>query len=160
LPIWLIRLFGIGFLVLSANQKRVIALYVIVQAVLWAKNAVFFFTYGHGKVVREIRPIVPSEISVLDFVFHFLVHVIIAVLAIAFGKNLLRFDFFEILTVVAIAVLLHDVGYWLTRSHPGVIYSILDFGLDCALLLSAIFAGFILSRHKKIAALKIPFIEK
>jgi hypothetical protein len=86
-------------------------------------------------------------------------HVLIGLLALAYGRNLSAFSAGFLLPRIFFAVFIHNLFYWLTNVHPSVFYSVLDFGFDSVLLLSFVFAGFLLGKWKKLSDFKIPLLE-
>ncbi len=129
------------------RRTLIIALaYLAVQAVVWAKSLYFFSLYGHGKSAVFSLDAFPAEALQFEHFFHNGVHVAIGVVALLFGMNLKRIDCVKLLAIVFIAVGLHNVGYWLTFSHPSPIHSIVDFTRDSLLLLAFIVAGFSLKK--------------
>ncbi len=144
---------------MAQNPLRRIALaYIFLQLIIWVKSAYFFSMFGHGKVLLFSVSSFPRDALFFDFYFHALMHGLIAILAVLFGKNLPQFKLGYVLPVVFAAVALHNFAYWLTYSHPSLLYTLLDFGSDSAILLSAVFAGFILSKNVAVKKLKIPIL--
>ena len=127
---------------LSKPQERIAVYYVLLQLVIWAKSAMFFFYFGHGKVLRFSVSAFPQNILLIDSIFHTSVHVLIGMMALAFGANIEKLKAKELVVAVFAAVLLHNIGYWFTNSHPGIYYSVYDFAVDSTILLAAIIAGF------------------
>ncbi len=123
--------------------------YIAIQVAIWSKCSVFFLLFGHGKVLPFNVSAFPKSALFFDWIFHALGHFAIGVLALLYGFSLKEFRLLHIVPRVFAAVLLHNVAYWFTYSHPTVLYSAVDFGSDSAILLSAVFAGFILGKWKR-----------
>ncbi|MBI4210938.1 MAG: hypothetical protein HY544_05560 [Candidatus Diapherotrites archaeon] len=126
---------------LSHGQLRIAKAYAALQAIIWAKSAAFFAVFGHGKALPFSAASFPHGALLFDFWFHSAMHVLIGVLAILFGRNTEKFDLKMIVPVVFAAVALHNIGYWLTNSHPNIVYSVMDFVTDSVILAVAIFTG-------------------
>lgn len=129
------------------NQKeRGIAIaYMALQIVIWAKCALFFAWFGHGKSMPFSFQDFPADAIQFDFFFHNAVHFLIAALALLFGANLKKNEWQKLVAIVLAAVALHNVAYWFTATHPGIEYAAFDFARDFVLLFAFIAAGFALN---------------
>ncbi len=126
--------------------------YVSIQVIIFIKTVIFFFLFGHGisyvgqPVVANLLfvalPVFGNPVHVGDFLFHQLMHVLIAVWVLLLAKHVKKVDWFELGVLFFIATVLHNVGYWLTRAHPSWAYSFRDFGVDFV----ALFIFFIIFR--------------
>jgi len=130
----------------NRNLIRVSQAYIALQAVIWAKTAYFFFLYGHGKSMPFSLPAFTAGALEFDFFFHNGVHFAIAFLALFFGRNMKKIEWIKLVAVVLLAVVLHNVAYWLTASHPSLMYSVQDFARDSLLLLVFVVAGYVLKK--------------
>lgn len=140
--------------------RRIGAAYVALQLLIWAKCTAFFLFYGHGKAMLFSAASFPEGVLFYDWLFHELMHVSIGVLALLYGKNLSEFRVRRVLPRILLAVFIHNLFYWLTATHPSTLYSVLDFGSDSIILLSAVFAGFLLGKWDKVSKISVPLIEK
>jgi len=126
--------------------KKIGLAYIALQVIILAKCAWFFALYGFGRVDSWNAAFFPANTVFLDFVFHEAMHVGIGILALWFGKNLKRIEWIKLVVVVFVAVALHNVGYWFSSSHAGIVYSAVDFAKDSAILLAFVVVGFFLAR--------------
>ena len=126
------------------NKKlvRIALWYVLLQAIIWVKCAWFFALFGHGRAALFNLAAFSQEALVFNFWFHEAMHVGIGILALLFGKNLKRLEWVKLVAIIFVAVALHNVGYWLTKSHHSVGYSAFDFASDSVLLFAFVVAGF------------------
>ena len=129
------------------------------QLAIWLKSIAFFELYGRGKVMLFSVAAFPPEARLFDFAFHEITHVLIAIMALAFGKNIGKIGPLNFAEIILIAVVLHNFMYWLTASHPSAIYSILDFASDYVILGAFVIAGGLLARHPRIRQIKVPMLE-
>ena len=114
--------------------------YVGVNAVLFFKVVLFFFVFGHGisyygqpiylDVPFASVPVFGSLVNILDYFFHQLMHLSIAVWVFLVAKHARRIDLVSYALLFALASFLHNVGYWLTASHPSWAYSVMDYFID------------------------------
>lgn len=128
---------------LPHKQLRIAKAYLFLQIVIWVKSAFFFMNFGHGKVLLFSVKDFPPGILVVDYWFHTAMHVLIGLLALLFGRGLEKFELKKILPLIFVAVALHNVGYWLTNSHPNLIYSVTDFVTDSIILTLAVWVGYL-----------------
>ena len=142
------------------NLRRISIAYIAVQALIWVKSFAFYVVYGFGKVTPHNWAFFPKSVLSPDLIFHTLGHISIGVLALLYGKNLKEFKASKVIPAVFVAVFLHNVAYWLTNSHPSNFYSVIDFGLDAAMLLSFVALGFVLSKWRAFAKIRVPLLEK
>ncbi|VVC00106.1 Uncharacterised protein [uncultured archaeon] len=141
-------------------QKRIAKAYAGLQFIIWAKSVAFFALYGHGKVMIFSSQAFPPEARLFDFIFHETCHVLIGIMALAYGKNMGNPRALEFVATIFAAVALHNAMYWLTASHPNLLYSAKDFAGDFIILGAFVVAGAMLARNEKIRAVKLPFLEK
>ncbi len=134
-----------------ANKKleKIAAGYVALQAVIWVKAAAFFSIFGHGKVFRFTRDLFTQDAIFFDYWFHEAMHVSIGALALAFGFMLEELEWKKFTGFVGVAVVLHNIGYWLTASHPGIEFSAIDYGKDAILLAVFVLAGYAIGKIAK-----------
>jgi len=126
--------------VVFVNNTKIMEIYLLVQAIIWAKCLVFFQWFGSG-TIRFFNAYKFSAWAVqFDFLFHQSMHVAIAILAIGFGLTLKKTGFPRLLALVFVAVALHNVAYWLT-SFASFRYHFEDFFFDCTLLLLFVLLG-------------------
>ncbi|HLC93297.1 MAG TPA: hypothetical protein VJH23_06345 [archaeon] len=131
---------------LAAKLSKTELSYISLQIIIWAKCAIFFLLFGHGAVGVFNSGSFPQQAILLDYAFHTLAHIAIAILALVYGFLMKGFDILRLSKIVFIAVFLHNLGYWLTFSHPSALYSIADFGRDFLVLFIVIAAGFVLGK--------------
>ncbi len=138
----------------NQKERRVAIAYMALQVVIWAKCALFFAWFGHGKSMQFSLQDFPADAIQFDFFFHNGVHVLIGGLALLFGASLQKIELRKLAAVVlaaaklaaivAAAVALHNVAYWFTATHLGIEYTLFDFARDFVLLFAAVAAGFLL----------------
>ncbi len=128
------------------NQKtrRIAIAYMALQVVIWAKSALFFAWFGHGKSMQFSFNDFPEGAIVFDFFFHNAVHFLIAGLALLFGASLKKIEWQKLVAIVLAAVALHNVAYWFTATMPSIEYTLFDFTRDSVMLFAFVAAGFIL----------------
>ncbi|MDP2973561.1 MAG: hypothetical protein Q8N60_00780 [Candidatus Diapherotrites archaeon] len=132
----------------NKQNKKIAALYVALQGIIWAKTIVFFQLYGFGKAGNFNRVFFPQDAILFNFVFHETMHVAIGVLALLFGANMQKIELGKLTVVVFAAVSLHNVSYWFTKSHPSALLSLFDFASDYLILTAFVLVGFALNRAK------------
>lgn len=114
--------------------------YVTVQAVLFVKVVLFYFLFGHG-IAAFRKPIVISLplfsvpvfgnlYIVWEFFFHQLIHIFILFWVLLLAKHVVKTNWLDLGKLFFAAVVLHNVGYWFTFSHPSWVYSARDFATD------------------------------
>lgn len=131
---------------LGKRNMKIALAYAALQAVIWAKSAFFFAWFGHGKALQFSRTAFPPGALLFDYYFHETMHVLVAILALLFGAGIQRIRWRRLAAVVAVAVVLHDAAYWLTASHPSLLYSAQDFATDSVLLAAFIIAGYAIKK--------------
>lgn len=114
--------------------------YVTVQALILVKVLVFFFLFGHGTAAFGQRfvlnlpligvPVFSSPIIVWEFFFHQLMHVFILFWVVLLAKHMVKVNWLELGKLFFVAVIMHNVGYWLTFTHESLLYSLKDFATD------------------------------
>ena len=114
--------------------------YVTIQALILVKVIVFFFLFGHGTAafgqpfVLSLPligvPVFSSPIIVWEFFFHQLMHIFILFWVLLLAKHVVKVNWLEIGKLFFVAVVLHNVGYWITASHPSILFSVHDFATD------------------------------
>src|SRR5690606_773805 len=75
-------------------------------------------------------PVFGNLIHVWDYFFHQIMHVSIAVWVFLYAKHVKKIILHEMILLFLIAVVLHNIGYWLTRSHTSWAFSARDFLVD------------------------------
>lgn len=146
--------------------------YVSIQVLIWIKTIIFFLVLGAGISYRG-QPVLISLpfialpeyhnniLFLLDFLFHQLMHVAIALWVFALAKHMKVFKPWAIAKLFAVAVLLHNISYWLTRSHVSLEYSLKDIFTDYIALWMFLFLFMMLLRHYPVLQhIHIPFLEK
>ena len=112
--------------------------YILIQVVIWIKVAIFYSLYGHGIVLGSFAPFSnPSLLAVFpfnfDWAFHQIMHLLIFFALFLFARQVKKPDNLQLAAFFAVAVVLHNVGYWLTAVFSGLsplIFDALgDFGL-------------------------------
>lgn len=146
--------------------------YVSVQALIWIKTIILFLWIGMGVSYRG-QPLLLSIpfvalpyyqsnlLFLVDFLFHQLMHVAIALWVFLLAKHMKEFKPFSIAKLFVVAVFLHNISYWLTRSHVSLAYSLKDVLTDyLALWMFLFFFMFVLRFFPQLRKWHIPFIEK
>jgi len=72
----------------NRKERRIAIAYMALQVVLWAKCALFFAWFGHGKSMPFSFQDFPADAIQFDFFFHNAVHFLIAGLALLFGASM------------------------------------------------------------------------
>ena len=114
--------------------------YVTIQAFIFIKVVVFFFLFGRGisyvgqplilNVPFAAVPLFGNLYQVWEFFFHQLMHILILFWVLLLAKHMIKVKWLELGKLFFIAVVLHNVGYWFTYSHPSLLYSLHDFAVD------------------------------
>ena len=114
--------------------------YVTVQAVIFVKVVAFFSIFGHGiSYVGQplilsapfiALPLFGNNYQVWEFFFHQIMHVFILFWTLLLAKHVVKVNWLQLGKLFFIAVVLHNVGYWFTSSHPSVLYSLHDAATD------------------------------
>lgn len=139
-------------------HKRVFAFYLLIQIIIWVKVYFFFQWFGHGQVAVLGLPLL-REILIADLVFHQIMHVLIAVAAFVFGKQLHDIKEIKLGVIVFVAVALHNAGYWFTGVYASPYAVASDFLNDFALLYSFIvMSHYFAKKHLFLKKLKFPLI--
>lgn len=146
--------------------------YVLIQATIWIKTIVFFLVLGVGISYRS-QPVLiqlpfialpyfqDNIFFLLDFLFHQLMHVAIALWVFLLAKHLKEFKPFSLAKLFFVAVVLHNISYWFTRSHASLEYSLKDFVQDYIALWMFLFFFMLLLRYfPRLQKIRIPFFEK
>ena len=131
---------------LKGKLRKIAAVYIALQVVIWVKSFAFFSLYGFGRVARFNRQFFSQDVILFDFLFHEAMHIGIGLLALWFGKNLKKLELLKLFAIVFIAVFLHNLAYWLTKSHKDILYSATDFASDSLILLAVIVVGYALGK--------------
>ncbi len=126
---------------IKKGRERLALAYLALQAIIWAKSALFYILYGHGKVLPFSEAAFPADAIAFDWWFHLAGHAAIGLLAFAFGWKAEKIKWKGFAAVIFAAVALHNFAYWLTASHPGTVYSVIDFASDSAILAIFVLAG-------------------
>ena len=129
--------------------KRIAVVYVAVQVVIWAKAAWFFMAFGYGSVSPYNIIFFPPEMVTFSNVFHEAMHVAIGILALLFGKNLVKIEWPKFLATLAVAVTIHNVAYWFTKAHLSFSFSVMDFFADAIVLSAFVLLAFSLKKWIK-----------
>lgn len=116
--------------------------YVAIQMLIFVKVVLFFIFFGHGisyftqplalNIPFVAMPVFGNLIMVWEFLFHQIMHVLIAFWVLLFVKHMKRFNAWETAKLFFIATILHNVGYWFTATHPSWLFSARDFLTDFA----------------------------
>ncbi len=121
--------------------KKHALLYIGIQVVLWAKVALFFYLYGKGVLLQVIEPfytfapilmpgIFASPLLVADWAFHQLIHLSLAVMIFLFARRAPAPKIVQVIPIVLVADILHNVGYWFTNTFATTLDLVVDFGED------------------------------
>jgi len=118
--------------------------YVTIQSLIWVKVLVFFFLFGHGvsyvgqplvlAVPFAAVPVFANLYQVWEFFFHQLMHIFILFWVLLLAKHVVKVNWLELGKLFLVAVVLHNVGYWLTASHPTFVFTLQDFATDLVAL--------------------------
>lgn len=136
-------------LLTSLNTKDLAFFYFLTQQIIWIKSIWFYSLFGFGKVLHHSIAFFPEWAVMFDFLFHSAAHIIIGITALMYGYKLKILKATNLTLVVISAVLLHNFFYYLTYSHPDIYYSIKDFVIDSIILMTTIFAGFLIHKLKQ-----------
>jgi len=139
---------------------RIFFFYLLVQIVIWIKAALFFQWFGAGQVSLSNQHLFPSQALLPDWVFHEAMHVLIAVAAFSFGRKLDKINYMKLFLIVLIAVVLHNIGYWLTNVFNTFYGLILDFAMDTIVLFAFIIASnYLAKKYSFFRNLRIPLLH-
>ncbi|MEK6901962.1 MAG: hypothetical protein AABX02_00035, partial [archaeon] len=123
-----------------ATFRRDWMLYVAIQLVIFIKVVLFFIffakgvSYGGQPLAVDLpfvaMPVFGNLFHIWEYLFHQIMHVLIAFWVILLVKHTKKFDVKQTAKLFVIATILHNVGYWVTGSHPSWLYSLRDFATD------------------------------
>ncbi|MDP3742124.1 MAG: hypothetical protein Q8R15_02300 [Candidatus Micrarchaeota archaeon] len=144
----------------KALFKKHVWFYVAIQVVLWAKVTLFYFLYGQGILLRLIEPaytlapllmpqVFTSGLLILDWLFHNLVHLALGVSIFLFARRVKKINLTELLLMILVADVLHNVGYWFTNSFTSLLSMGLDFVDDFVLMMLFFYLCYFLSKRYK-----------
>lgn len=151
--------------------RRDFTFYVGIQVLIWIKVLLAFYFIGKGITYSGLPLVVQLPFvgvpafqfvyQIPEYVFHQVMHLCILLWVFLLAKHVQKINMHEIAVLFFIATVLHNVGYWLTKAHPSLLFSVKDFITDY-LALWVFLAGFLLllrifPRLKKII---IPLVEK
>jgi hypothetical protein len=114
--------------------------YVTIQALIFVKVVAFFSLFGHGvsyyglPLVLDVPfaavPLFGNLFHVWEFFFHQIMHVLILFWTLLLAKHIVKVNWATLGKLFFVAVVLHNVGYWFTASHPSLLFSAKDFVTD------------------------------
>lgn len=144
--------------------------YVSIQVVIWIKVLATFLAFGMGIAYSAqpvlihlpfvFVPVFQNSFQVWEWLFHQVMHFGIALWVFLLAKHVQKIKFFEIATLFLVAVVLHNIGYWLTFSHPSLAYSANDFLFDfIALWGFFIFFTIVMRSIPFVKRVRVPFLE-
>lgn len=144
--------------------------YVGIQVLLLAKVLIFFLFFGKGisytgqpvwlNIPFIAVPVFGNIVHVAEYVFHQFVHVAIFFWVFALARELKDVRWGKMILLYLVAVTLHNVGYWLTASHPSLLYSMRDFATDFIALWGFFFLSRWAFRHLPVLKkMRIPLLE-
>ncbi len=118
--------------------------YVSIQLIIFIKVLIFFYLFGNGvsyssqplaiNIPFAAVPVFGNLFHVWEYLFHQLMHVLIAFWALLMAKHVKKINVKQTIMLFGLATILHNVGYWLTYSHPSLAFSANDFMTDFAAL--------------------------
>ncbi len=145
--------------------------YVTIQVLIFFKTIVFYFFFGKGisyagqpllfAAPFVSVPVFLNAIQLWEFFFHQIMHILILFWTLLLAKHTVKVNWLELGKLFFVAVVLHNVGYWFTNTHPSLNFSIRDFATDFIALV-LFFALFRLA-FKRVPALKkwtIPLFDE
>ncbi|MEM4257468.1 MAG: hypothetical protein QXD98_03850, partial [Candidatus Diapherotrites archaeon] len=82
-------------------DKRSLAInYLGIQIIIWLKSLYYYSLFGFGKVLPHSKKFFPDWAITLDTIFHFTGHVIIGIIAIAYGYKIKKFKLNNIIPTI------------------------------------------------------------
>jgi hypothetical protein len=149
---------------------RDFAFYLAIQILIWFKVVVTFFFFGKGisyfglpiavHIPFSSIPYFANAYQVWEWGFHFLMHFFIAAWVFLLVKHLKKTVLHELIFLGGLAVFLHNVAYWFTRSHASWRFSVWDLLVDySALALFFILFWIVLRVFPSLQKMKIPYLE-
>jgi len=149
---------------------RDFAFYLSIQIVIWFKVILTFFLFGKGISFSGLPIAVHLPFSsifvfqnvyqVWEWGFHFLMHFFIAVWVFLLVKHVQKIVLHELIFLGGLAVFLHNVAYWFTRSHMSWRFSVWDILADFFSLVFFFVLFMILFRvFPSLRKKKIPYLE-
>jgi len=114
--------------------------YTVIQIVIWIKVAIFYSLYGHGYFVAgPFAPFIAPQLLtapflLFDYVFHQIMHLLIFLALLLFARRIEKPNNLQLAVFFAVAVFLHNVGYWLTNVFDTLPALFADAALDFAAL--------------------------
>ncbi len=116
------------------------AFYALIQVIIWIKVAIFFSLYGHGYFVAgTFAPFIAPQLFTVphllfDYIFHQVMHLLIFVALLLFARRIKQPNNLQLAVFFAVAVFLHNVGYWFTNVFDTLPALLADAALDFAAL--------------------------
>ena len=173
---FLISIWFFGFMKLVFGTPRDIfrrnfLFYSSIQLIILFKVIIFFAWFGSGisyaglPVYLDVPfasiPFFENNVQIWEYVFHQLMHVLIAVWVFLLAKNMKVFDAGSVAALFFIAVVMHNIGYWVTATHSSWLFSVNDFITDFVSLWVFFIAFHLLFRVSPAARKwSVPFLEE
>ena len=134
--------------------------YFLLQVAIWIKSFVFLERYGVGQVAGRGLTTVAQHTILADILFHQGMHVLIAIAAFTFGRDLFQIDDRKLIILVIIAVFLHNVAYWLTGVFHSPVAAFFDLVQDGVTLFAFLVASkYLTNKHPFFKNLRFPIID-
>lgn len=138
--------------------KKHALFFVLIQFAIWFKVVVFYVFFGKG--VLYPAPFLPPAffvylekainsgiLGVIDFGFHTLMHLLIALIVLLFSFNAKKLPFTPLLFLAITGSVLHNIGYWFTNVFSSPSQLALDFVSDALFLVFFVYFFSFLARH-------------
>lgn len=150
--------------------RRDFTWFVFIQVLIWIKVVFAFFLFGVGITYSGLPVLISVPFAYLpafaysfqwgEWVFHQVMHVSIAAWVFLLAKHVRSWRWSEMSFLFLVAVSLHNVGYWLTSTHPSFLFSVRDFLFDYFTLWGFfLFFRWVFRVFPQGAGWKIPFLE-
>ena len=157
---------------ISKNSfNRLVIFYIAIQAVIWVKTLIFLFLFGKGRYEYLIDRLIENPfffvaplysgqpVLLVDFIFHQIMHALIAISVFIFAKNAKKFNPISLSPFFALASFFHNVSYWFTNVFGSRSLIAFDFVVDIIFLyfFFYLFRGIV--KIFKLEKLKFPLVE-
>jgi len=146
------------------KHSRVFLFFVFLHLIILAKVILFYQKFGFGQITHFNKFLFPKELYLINSLFHETMHVLILIAAFVFAKQLLHtykeINDWKLFLVVVVGAIMHNSGYWFTRSYETFFSIITDFVFDVVTLFAIIITStYLIKKHSFFRKIKFPFLN-
>ena len=142
------------------KHSRAVIFYLLIQIIIWVKVFFFFQWFGFGAVSEHSEQFFTEEQKLFDLAFHQSMHLLIAISAFTLGKKLGKINDRELVSIVLVAVVLHNIGYWFTRVFETIAGALIDFVTDAVMLYTfTITSSYLAKKYAFFRNIKFPLLH-